>query len=123
MGGWNGAAPEPQAILDKRRSYAAALKAGVTLCAGGDTGVFPHGDNAREIELMAAWGLSPVDALLVATEGNARILGMEQSIGTIAPGKVADLVAVAGDPTADIAALRAVRLVMQQGKIVTGPAR
>lgn len=121
--GWNGAAPEPEAIRAKRASYAAAIRAGVTLCAGGDTGVFAHGDNAREIELMAAWGLSPVDALLVATSGNARILGMEDRIGAIAAGRVADLVAVEGDPLVDISALRRVRLVMRQGELVRSPVR
>ncbi|WP_213980016.1 amidohydrolase family protein [Sphingomonas sp. dw_22] len=120
-GGWNGAAPEPEAIRAKRASYAAAIRAGVTLCAGGDTGVFAHGDNAREIELMAAWGLSPVDALLVATSGNARILGMEDRIGAIAAGRVADLVAVEGDPLADISALRRVRLVVRSGAVVHAP--
>jgi imidazolonepropionase-like amidohydrolase len=120
-GGWKGAAPEPEAIRAKRASYAAALKSGVTLCVGGDTGVFAHGENAREIDLMAAWGLAPVDALLTATAGNARILGMEDRIGSIAPGRIADLVAVDGDPVAEIAALRRIRLVMQGGKIVRVP--
>jgi imidazolonepropionase-like amidohydrolase len=120
-GGWNGAAPEPEAIRTKRVSYAAALKSGVTLCVGGDTGVFAHGENAREIELLAAWGLAPVDALLAATIGNARILGMEDRIGSIAPGRAADLVAVDGDPVAEIAALRRIRFVMQGGKIVRVP--
>lgn len=120
-GGWNGAAPEPEPIRAKRASYAAARAAGVTLCAGGDTGVFAHGENAREIELMAAWGLSPVDALLVATSGNARILGMEKRIGAIAPGMSADLVAVEGDPLADISALAKVRLVVRGGAVVRRP--
>src|SRR3954463_12732273 len=61
--GWNGAAPEPQAIRIKGASFAAALAAGVTMCVGGDVGVFPHGDNAREMELMAAWGMRPADVL------------------------------------------------------------
>jgi imidazolonepropionase-like amidohydrolase len=117
-GGWNGAAPEPRGLAAKRASYAAALKSGVTMCVGGDTGVFPHGANAREIVLMQAWGMAPADALWTATAGNARILGMADRIGTIAPGRTADLVAVAGDPLADISVLAAVRLVMQEGNIV-----
>jgi len=120
-GGWNGAAPEPEAIRAKRASYAAALKSGVTLCVGGDTGVFAHGENVREIELMADWGMAPVDALWTATAGNARILGMDGSIGSIAPGRIADLVAVEGDPAAQIAALRRIRLVMRAGKILREP--
>jgi len=116
--GWNGAAPEPEAILAKRRSFAAALKAGVTLCVGGDTGVFAHGDNARELELMAAWGVPTPEVLRIATAGNARLLGMQDRIGAIAPGLAADLVAVEGDPVADMTALRHVRLVMQAGRVV-----
>jgi imidazolonepropionase-like amidohydrolase len=95
-GGWNGAAPEPETIAAKRRSYAAALAAGVTMCVRGDTGVFAHGSNAREIELMAAWGMAPVDVLRAATAGNARILGMGDRLGTIASGQIADLIAAEG---------------------------
>ena len=120
-GGWNGAVPEPEAIRAKRASYAAAIKAGVVLCVGGDTGVFAHGQNAREIELMAAWGLAPAEALWTATAGNARILGMEDRIGSIAPGHIADLVAVSGDPVSEIGALRNIRFVMQRGRIVRAP--
>lgn len=120
-GGWNGQAPEPAAIAAKRASFALALKSGVTLCAGGDTGVFAHGDNARELELMAAWGLPNAEVLAIATAGNARVLGLADRIGAIAPGLAADLVAVDGDPTADIGALRHVRLVMQAGNVVRAP--
>lgn len=119
--GWNGTSPEPEAILAKRRSFAAALKAGVTLCVGGDTGVFAHGDNERELELMAAWGVPPTEVLRIATAGNARLLGMQDRIGTIAPGLAADLVAVEGDPVADMSALRHVRMVMQGGVVVRQP--
>lgn len=117
-GGWNGAAPEPQSIRAKRASYAAALKSGVAMCVGGDTGVFSHGSNAREIALMADWGMGAAEALWTATAGNAHILGLDDRIGSIAPGRIADLVAVDGDPLADPAALSRVHMVMQGGAIL-----
>ena len=120
--GWNGTAPEPDSIRIKRASFAAALAAGVTMCMGGDVGVFPHGENAREMELMAAWGMRPVDVLIAATSGNARLFHLDDRLGAIRPGLIADLVAVDGDPTRDIHAVRAVRLVIKSGAIVREPA-
>ena len=115
--GWNGWAPEPARMTAKRVSFAAALKAGVALCAGGDTGVFAHGDNAREEELMVAWGMRPLAVLKVATSGNARALHLEDR-GRVRAGLLADLVAVAGDPMRDVGALRRVRMVMKGGAVV-----
>jgi imidazolonepropionase-like amidohydrolase len=119
--GWNGQAPEPQGITEKRASFAAALASGVTMCMGGDVGVFSHGDNAREMELMAAYGMRPVDVLIAATSGNARIFGLAERLGAIKPGLLADLVAVSGDPTRDIGAVRSVRLVIKGGQVVRAP--
>lgn len=116
--GWDGRPPEPERLRAKRQSFAAALAVGVPLCAGSDVGVFAHGDNARELELMVEWGMRPLDALRAATSGNARMLRLETEIGAIRAGLIADLVAVEGDPTVDMQALRRVRLVVQGGKVV-----
>jgi imidazolonepropionase-like amidohydrolase len=118
--GWNGQAPEPQAVAEKRKSFAAALAAGVSICMGGDVGVYAHGDNAREMELMVDYGMRPAAVLIAATGGNARLFGLESRLGTVRPGLLADLVAVTGDPTRDISAVRQVRFVMKGGEIVEG---
>lgn len=120
--GWRkGVDPEPARIAAKRRSFQAALAAGVPLCFGGDVGVFPHGDNVRELELMVNYGMTPQAALTSATSGNASLFGLDREIGTVASGMRADLIAVSGDPTADITALRRVVMVMQNGRLVVSP--
>ncbi|MGN6817304.1 MAG: amidohydrolase family protein [Sphingomonas sp.] len=118
--GWNGSEPAPEAVRINRRSFQLAMKAGVHICVGGDVGVFPHGQNAREMELMVAAGMSPADVLIAATWGNARWFHLDNKLGAVKPGLLADLVAVDGDPVADIAAVRHVRMVMKGGAVVTG---
>jgi imidazolonepropionase-like amidohydrolase len=116
--GWRkGQDPEPPGVAAKRASFKAALEAGVTILSGSDVGVFTHGDNAREMDLMTSYGMQPVDALRSATSIAARVLHMEAAVGRIRSGLLADLVAVDGDPVRDIAALHRVRFVMKGGVV------
>ena len=114
--GWKkGQQLEPESITRKRASFKAALSAGVTILNGSDVGVFAHGDNARELELMVAYGMSAIDTLKSATSVVSRVLRMNDRIGAIKPGLLADLAAFEGDPTRDISALRRVKFVMKGG--------
>ena len=114
--GWlKGQQPEPAGIARKRASFKAALDAGVTILSGSDIGVFTHGDNAREVEMMVDYGMPAVSALKAATSVAGQVLHMD--IGSVKAGMLADLIAVDGDPTQDIAAIRKVKLVMKGGTI------
>ena len=104
----------------KRKSFGAALEAGVTIASGSDVGVFAHGTNSRELETMIDFGMAPINALRSATSVNARVLHMADKIGSINPGLLADIIAVEGDPTKDVGALKRVRFVMKGGVIYRG---
>jgi imidazolonepropionase-like amidohydrolase len=99
----------------QRDGFRKAAAAGVNIAYGTDSGVYPHGDNARQFAYMVRYGLTPMQAIQSATINPARLLGREREIGSIAPGKSADLVAVAGDPIANIEVLRDVRAVIKAG--------
>ena len=87
------------------------------MCFGGDVGVYAHGDNVRELELMVDYGMAAADALRSATSVNARLFRQGDRIGAVKPKLLADLIAVEGDPSSDITALRRVKLVMKGGRV------
>ena len=119
--GWRkGIDPDPEQISTKKRSFLSALKNGVTICMGGDVGVFPHGDNVREMELMVAYGMNPLQVLQSATSVNADVFGYGDKIGRIKKGLLADIIIADGDPSLDITALRKIVFVMKGGKIYKG---
>ena len=114
---WDGKEPAPESVQENRRSFRLAMQAGVPICMGGDVGVFAHGRNWLEMDAMQRAGMPAAQVMIAATSGNAHILRLTDR-GAIKPGLLADLVAVDGDPTRDVNAVRRVRLVMKGGQIV-----
>ncbi len=116
--GWKkGVTPEPANVTNKKKSFKEALASGVTIGMGGDVGVYPHGENVLEMELMVEYGMKTFDVLKAATSVNARALHMDNLVGFVKEGLKADLVIVTGDPSKNISDLRKVKFVMKDGVV------
>lgn len=115
--GWNKSTdPKPERIQQKRKSFKMALESGVQIVFGGDVGVFPHGENYREMELMVDYGMKPLDVLISATSNNAKMFHLNQ-LGNLEKGFLADIIAVEGNPTKDISVIKNVSFVMKDGVV------
>jgi imidazolonepropionase-like amidohydrolase len=116
--GWvKGKSPEPERVTIKKKSFKEAIESGVAIGMGGDVGVFPHGENVLEMELMLEYGMKPLDVLKAATSVNAKAFHLDKQVGFIKPGMLADLVIVSGDPSQNISDLRKVQWVMKDGVV------
>jgi len=116
--GWKkGVTDPPSNVLNKRKSFKDAIASGVSIGMGGDVGVFPHGENVLEMELMVEYGLPVMDALKAATSINARAFHIDDSLGYIKPSYIADVIVVDGDPSKNISDLKKVKFVMKEGVI------
>jgi imidazolonepropionase-like amidohydrolase len=113
--------PEPSRVTAKKKSFQSAIKNGVIICMGGDVGVFTHGDNAREMELMVEYGMKPIEVLRSATSVNADVFGYGEKTGRIKKGLLADIIAVKGDPSKTISDVRNLLVVMKEGKFYVNP--
>jgi imidazolonepropionase-like amidohydrolase len=102
----------------QRDGFAKAVAAGVRIGYGTDAGIFPHGDNARQFAYMVRHGMTPMQAIRAATTDAAAALGRAQELGSIAPGRYADLIAVTGDPLADVTRLEQVQAVIKEGRLI-----
>jgi len=115
--GWKkGSMPEPLSITQKRKSFAAAMASGIKIGMGGDVGVYAHGDNAREMELMVDYGMKPMQVLKAATSVNAKAFHLDKITGSLKPGMAADIIIVLGNPSTDIKSIRNILFVMKDGK-------
>lgn len=116
--GWKkGVTPEPANVTNKKKSFKEALASGVTIGMGGDVGVYPHGENVLEMELMVEYGMNTFDVLKAATSVNARAFHLENQVGFVREGLQADLVIVTGDPSKNISDFRKVKFVMKDGVV------
>ena len=116
--GWKkGVSPEPANVTNKKKSFKEAIASGVSIGMGGDVGVFPHGENVLEMELMVEYGMKPFDVLKAATSVNSRAFHLNNQVGFIKEGLTADLLIVTGDPSKIISDLRKVIFVMKDGVV------
>lgn len=116
--GWKkGKETEPERIQEKRKTFKMALESGVRICMGGDVGVFPHGDNARELEMMVDYGMKPIDVLRSSTSINANSFKIKD-LGSIKKGYLADILIVEGNPAEQISDIRKVKFVIKDGSFV-----
>jgi imidazolonepropionase-like amidohydrolase len=116
--GWKkGVNPEPEKIKKSKETFRAALQSGVTILAGGDVGVFAHGENVRELELMNEYGMPALDVLKSVTSVNARAFHIDTQFGFVKEGLKADLIIVTGDPSKNISDLRMIKFVMKDGTV------
>ncbi len=116
--GWKkGIDPDPDRITKKKASFKRALQSGVTIVFGGDVGVFTHGENYRELEMMVRYGMQPIRVLQSATSGNATVFHLD-NLGELKKGFLADIIAVEGNPVKDISKMRKVRFVMKNGTLL-----
>jgi imidazolonepropionase-like amidohydrolase len=106
------------ATVARSEMFRNAVKTGVKISFGTDAAVYPHGQNAKEFKLMVDLGMTPVDALKSATANDAELLAIAQKVGTLEKGKLADVIAIPGDPISDITATERVSFVMKEGKII-----
>ncbi|MEX2421105.1 MAG: amidohydrolase family protein, partial [Actinomycetota bacterium] len=104
----------------QREGFAKAVRAGVKIAFGTDSGAYPHGMNATQFAYMVKFGMTPMQAVQAATVGAAELMGWRERVGTIEPGTFADLVAVEGDPLDDVDLLTEIPFVMKGGRIVKG---
>ena len=116
--GWKKGTMDPPAnVLNKRKSFKEAIASGVSIGMGGDVGVYPHGENVLEMELMVEYGMQPMDVLKAATSVNSKAFHLEDRLGFLKPGFISDVVVVSGDPTKNISAIRNILFVMKEGVV------
>jgi imidazolonepropionase-like amidohydrolase len=105
----------------QRQSFSLAVKQGIKLAYGTDSGVYPHGDNAKQFSRMTTYGMSPLEAIQSATTGASELLGLSEKIGQINAGYYADIIAVNENPLDRIETLEEVIFVMKNGQVFKGP--